>query len=271
MFASLDGRRSLVRHFEKAAPFYHGATAIQQEIAANLGAKLVGFASPNRILEIGSGTGALTEHLLRLFPESQITAIDLSKEMIGIASERLAYPANVLWLCESAEEFITKNREFDLIVSSSSFQWIENLGEFFARLMPRLSMGGTLLFSMMVKGTLAELHDMRKLVAPTKISQHDFLTEQEVQSALERSGYLVKKSEVSNFSENFANTTALLKEIRRRGFTGGKLSLGRSPLNRGELSQLIEICDRRNFANGQQVRATFKSALFEAVSAPVYR
>jgi tRNA (cmo5U34)-methyltransferase len=44
--------------------------------------------SPGRILELGCGTGILTEFVHEIFPEAEIIGIDLSREMLNIASAK---------------------------------------------------------------------------------------------------------------------------------------------------------------------------------------
>jgi len=44
--------------------------------------------NPGRILELGCGTGILTEQILERFPGAEITGIDLSPDMLRVASEK---------------------------------------------------------------------------------------------------------------------------------------------------------------------------------------
>lgn len=46
-------------------------------------------ASPSHILEVGCGTGVNLKHLGRLFPQAQLTGIDISAEMLAIARKKL--------------------------------------------------------------------------------------------------------------------------------------------------------------------------------------
>lgn len=62
--------------------FLFGRNAILDEIAA--------LARPARILEVGCGTGKNLAALARLFPQAEITGVDLSATMLDIARHKTA-------------------------------------------------------------------------------------------------------------------------------------------------------------------------------------
>ncbi len=57
--------------------FLFGRTAILREAAA--------VATPKRILEVGCGTGKNLVNLCRMFPDAEVTGVDLSEAMLGVA------------------------------------------------------------------------------------------------------------------------------------------------------------------------------------------
>ncbi len=60
-----------------------------------------------RILELGCGTGYVTEQLSNLFPKAQITAIDFAESMIAVAKTRQNVN-NVTFYCEDIEKITTR-------------------------------------------------------------------------------------------------------------------------------------------------------------------
>jgi S-adenosylmethionine-diacylgycerolhomoserine-N-methlytransferase len=62
--------------------FLFGRTAILREVAR--------VATPKRILEVGCGTGKNLVTLGRIFPQAQITGIDLSETMLDVARRKAA-------------------------------------------------------------------------------------------------------------------------------------------------------------------------------------
>lgn len=68
-----------------------------------------------RILEIGAGTGEYTQHLAAFFPESKITAIDISPKILKVAEKKCKKFSNVTFEVASAYDLPYKKNEFDLV------------------------------------------------------------------------------------------------------------------------------------------------------------
>ncbi len=83
--------------------------------------KIIPFSSSDHIsvLDIGAGTGLLTEIIIKQFPYAKITAVDISAEMIKIAKKRLQeYSAITYQVVDYTQDFPIE--KYDLIVSSLS-------------------------------------------------------------------------------------------------------------------------------------------------------
>ncbi len=74
------------------------------------------------VLEIGCGTGQLTERLAS--SGFRLTAIDLGASMIAAARQRLA-GADVSFQVTSFEDLTAVDASFDLVISSAAFHWID--------------------------------------------------------------------------------------------------------------------------------------------------
>ena len=74
------------------------------------------------VLEVGCGTGQLTESLARY--GFRLTAIDIGPSMIAAARRRLDGPA-VSFQVSSFEDFAAAEASFDLIISGTAFHWVD--------------------------------------------------------------------------------------------------------------------------------------------------
>ncbi|WP_166245586.1 methyltransferase domain-containing protein [Paenibacillus turpanensis] len=141
--------KQLVRkHFDKQAGNYEQYAEVQalmaEELANRLPRELPDHAE---ILEIGCGTGMLTRRLLRKYPNARVTAVDLSQSMLDYARKAIeelgeitsdggpAHAGKLLERVDFREADIevlahqlaaADNRNFDLIVSSAAFQWLND-------------------------------------------------------------------------------------------------------------------------------------------------
>jgi trans-aconitate 2-methyltransferase len=97
---------------------------------------------PKRIVDLGCGTGSLTEVLADLWLDADITGIDRSAEMLSHA-DALARP-NLHFLQLDIADFKPKGE--DLILSNAALHWIPNHDALILRLAKSLPAGGTLAF-----------------------------------------------------------------------------------------------------------------------------
>ena len=93
---------------------------------------------PNlKVVDLGCGTGELTRQLADALPDSDVTGLDSSSQMLEKAAP-LAGPGLRFELGDQAE--LTGN--WDLIFSNAALHWTENHKELIRRLFERLSPGG---------------------------------------------------------------------------------------------------------------------------------
>lgn len=74
------------------------------------------------VLEVGCGSGQLTERLAR--SGFRLTAIDIGPSMIAAARRRLA-GEEVSFQATSFEELDAADASFDLVISGAAFHWID--------------------------------------------------------------------------------------------------------------------------------------------------
>ncbi|OQC19674.1 MAG: Malonyl-(acyl-carrier protein) O-methyltransferase [Planctomycetes bacterium ADurb.Bin069] len=155
------------RNFSRAAGAYDAHAVHQRRIAARLSALLPDRLAPAAVLELGCGTGILTALLRERFPAASITAIDIAPGMIAHCRARRSETAS--FLVGDAESFPEADadldrpelgaapRVFDLVASSSSFQWFRDRRAALANARARLAPGGVFALAAPVEGTLGEL------------------------------------------------------------------------------------------------------------------
>ena len=93
------------------------------------------------VLDVGCGTGRVTEHLARLVPAGRVLAIDASEEMVALARERLGERAEV-WRCDVLE--LDLEEEVDVVFSTATLHWVEDHDALWPVLARALRPGGRL-------------------------------------------------------------------------------------------------------------------------------
>ncbi len=108
-----------------------------------------------RILEVGCGTGHVTELLRRANPGATLVALDLEASLLQRARTRLGRDAGVHFVAADGEAF--SGGSYDLIVSNSVFQWFARPGETMREYYRMLRPGGCLAFAILGPATFREL------------------------------------------------------------------------------------------------------------------
>jgi trans-aconitate 2-methyltransferase len=101
--------------------------------------KLVKIREGISVIDLGCGTGEITEELVHRLPGSSVVGIDSSKEMLLRAKVR-ERPGLRFKLC-SIDRI---EGEWDLIFSNSALHWMDNHNDLVTKLFSRLKIGGQL-------------------------------------------------------------------------------------------------------------------------------
>ena len=95
------------------------------------------------VLDLGCGTGRLTRSLAERLPQSDVLGIDSSAEMLA-RSESLAAREGRFNLRFELAEIQEMRGRWDLVVSNSALQWLDNHANLMPRLFTLLEPGGQL-------------------------------------------------------------------------------------------------------------------------------
>jgi len=115
----------------------------QQAWASEVLTRLEGIARDATVLDVGCGTGRVTEALLALVPQGRVLAMDASADMVALARSRLGDRAEV-W-CEDVLQ-LDLDEPVDAIVSTATLHWITDHDRLWARLAQALRPGGVFAF-----------------------------------------------------------------------------------------------------------------------------
>ena len=243
------------KNFSKGAANYD-KTATFQKFAADELAKKIFSCKPelppgSKILELGCGTGFLTRRLFTHFPETEITVTDISGQMLELCK------TNTNGIKVWKKHFVKSDFEdnvptgnYDLIVSSLSFQWVLNLRRLAERMKIMLAPGGIVFFSMLVEPTFGTL---RKSFSDLNIPYPGprFLTESDIEKTFMIFNDNIFGSDLHR--EYYPSTIAFLKHLNSIG--SGNATGETMPV--GTLRKVIDYHSRKNFVSGK-VRADYK-------------
>lgn len=150
-------KQAIARRFGRAAADYDRFAPVQRLAAERLAQRILSAGLPQhpRILEIGCGTGLLTECLAARLPQADWTITDFSADMLRRCRSRLPPPSP-----GSSRHFIAMDAEapavgagFDLICAGLVMQWFEDRRTALRGLAGLLNAGGLLAVSTLCAGS----------------------------------------------------------------------------------------------------------------------
>ncbi len=119
---------------------------------------------PQSILDVGCGTGKVTENVLKHnFSRSQIIGIDPSKENIAMAkTEHRGSEPEIEYRTARIEQYAPEQEydQYDLIFSNSAMHWVDEQDRAYENMRRLISEDGLLAVHQGAKGTYQELHQI---------------------------------------------------------------------------------------------------------------
>lgn len=150
--------RHVAARFGAAARHYDNHASIQRIAAERLAGDIARLNLPARprVLEIGCGTGLLTQALARRLGAADWTITDISPAMLAESQRGPALPGAARYQVLDGEHPGALSGPYDLICSSLAVQWFGDLNAGLARLAALLAPGGYLAVATLARGTFAE-------------------------------------------------------------------------------------------------------------------
>lgn len=155
-------KRKIRQRFARAAATYDRQAMVQQGVAARLLRLLDRHMGepPRRVLEIGCSTGILTAGLTRQYPGIiDLYANDLVPQFKPLIAQRVPLQMHLEFLAGDIESIALPD-DLDLVISSSTFHWLADLPALLNRLHGRMTLNGTLCFSIYGAENLRELREI---------------------------------------------------------------------------------------------------------------
>jgi len=255
--------RALVKKsFDCHANQYDALAQVQQKVTDRFAEMLQGsLTSPASLLDIGAGTGRLLEKVSRMSPDTDLVGIDLAFGMTKVARHRLEQCGRAAFICSDAENLPFCEDSFDIVVSTSTYQWISPLEKAFAEVYRVLKPGSSFSFALFGEKTLFELRDSyRRAVVETgrhaADRTHRFATAEEVIASMTTAGFSGCSVHEEMEREIHSDVPALLRSLK--GIGAGNASRNRDDglSGRSAMLRMMELY-RENYGRPGGVQATY--------------
>jgi malonyl-CoA O-methyltransferase len=212
-------RARVRRNFARAAASYERHDALQRQVQEELLGRLDFYLqAPERIVDVGAGTGRGSALLKKRYPKAQVIAVDLAQPMLHAARRHQGLLRPFQRVCAEATALPLPDRSVDVLHSNLCFQWIDDLSALFGECMRVLKPGGLLAFSTFGPDTLKELR-----AAWASVDQRShvsrFLDMHDVGDAMLNAGLRDPVLDVDRYLLTYSEPRAVLKELKGLGAT----------------------------------------------------
>ncbi len=217
--------------FNSHANTYDEYTNVQKKVASNLLAKLKikGKRSRN-IYEIGCGTGYLSQALLNTFEPDNLYLNDICPNMLSLTKlkfdgMRKESTTRIHFIEADIEDEAARtllNNKYDLICSSSVFQWIKTLEQVFIKINNALMQDGLFSFAFFIDKTFTELNTAfcdvyKNLNMEYENPLLDFYKKDYVLRALKKSGFRVENFKTVEHLCYYNSPLEFMKTLKQVG------------------------------------------------------
>jgi len=204
--------------FNAAAEDYDAYSSLQQTVTERL---IEAFETikiePEKILDLGTGTGRGSKLLKKQFKKAKVYQADLSLEMLKESRKQSSrFFSKNYFLCANASSVPLSDNSLDLVFSSLMLQWCNDLESVFAEVMRILKPGGLFIFTSFGPDTLSELRESwRKVDGDVHVNA--FVDMHDIGDSLIRNGMDAPVLSVEHMIVSYDECKQLMKELKKIG------------------------------------------------------
>lgn len=232
------------QHFERAADSYDASAVLQQEIAKRLAQRLDYIKlQPQCTLDIGCGTGYVTQDLLKRYPKAKVIALDIALNMISQTKKIGRWFRKPQLVCADAEQLPLMADSIDLIVSNLMLHWSNDLEKAFIGFESVLAPNGLLLFTTFGPDTLKEMRESWSSVDDQPHTSN-FVDMHEIGDALLKAGFINPVTDMESITMTYSTVRQLMKDIKNIGFTNTAIDRGKGLMGKEKLESFERAYDQ---------------------------
>ena len=204
-------------HFDRIAAVYDGHAALEQEVCRRLAERtMYQQREPERILDLGCGTGAGAAALKKRYSGALVAGLDIAPAMLARARRRGRMLKPVRAVCADIGELPVTTRSVDLVFSSMAAFWSRDPEAFFAEVRRVLRPGGMFLFSTLGRDSLSQLRTAWAEV-DTSVEVPSFPDIMEIGDALAAAGFAEPTLDSDFITLEYPSVAALCGELEATG------------------------------------------------------
>ncbi|MDH5183136.1 MAG: malonyl-ACP O-methyltransferase BioC [Gammaproteobacteria bacterium] len=223
-------KRLIKASFDLSAARYDEVAVLQREVAKRLIERLdyIRF-TPKLILDIGAGTGGNSKELMQVYPKAKVISADLSTGMLDYAKRHASHwkrwSGRQRFIAADMEQLPFADASVDMVFSSLTLQWCQDLEQVFHECRRVLKPGGMMMYSTLGPDTLKELRQSWQQ-ADGYVHVNAFMDMHDVGDAMVRAQLAEPVMDVETYTLTYEDVNQLMRELKILG--AHNINAGRS-------------------------------------------
>lgn len=197
--------------FKKSIKTYNDNASVQKKMAKTL-SEIIGNGKFDNILELGCGTGFLTEETVKNREYKNYYAVDFVEDCKGYLSD---ISTDIKFICDDLENIDISKYKPNLVISNAAIQWLDDVPAFINKVMSEMEPEGTFAFTIFGKDNFKELGEISPQYLPLK-----YYSVEEIKNILKNYPKKVIKEE--KIKLKFNSPKDVLHHIKDTGVNGVK-------------------------------------------------
>lgn len=244
--------------FGNASNTYDRVAQLQRDV----GQALLTFFLPKNltgtVVDIGCGTGFLTQTLFPYCENAQLIALDLALPMLQTTRVKMGDRIN--YICGDAENLPFAKNSIDTLLSNVALQWCQPIDGALNELHQALKADGTLIFSTFGSKTLCELKNAWANVDDFP-HVNAFYNVSQLEKALQQAGFNNFEIKVEQYLPCYESVLDLMRELKHIGAHNVNSARRKHLTTKTALQMMIE---NYPLTESSEIVATFEVIFVEA-------
>lgn len=228
--------------FSRAAGVYDRIAEFQHTVASLLLERLDFMRiDPERIVDLGAGTGRAAAVLEKRYAKARVIELDLAHGMLRTGRPRgwRRWLTRRAAVCADAERLPLASASIDLCFSSLMIQWCNDPAAVFDEVYRVLRPGGLFIFSTLGPDTLRELRESWAAV-DSEVHVNDFIDMHDLGDGLVHAGLADPVMEVERFTLTYQDGYALMRDLKELGAGNAHVARRRTLTGKARLRRMLE-------------------------------
>ncbi|KGI76631.1 malonyl-ACP O-methyltransferase BioC [Oleiagrimonas soli] len=260
-------RAHVRRAFGRAATTYEQHDVLQREVLDALHDRLDFYLqAPQRVLDLGAGTGRGSALLKQRYPKADVIALDLAVPMLQQAARHSRWRRRFARVAGEATQLPLADHSIDLLHSNLCIQWCDDLAALFAEFVRVLKPGGFMAVTTFGPDTLREL---RAAWAETDQQSHvgRFLDMHDLGDAMINAGLRDPVLDVDRYTLTYAEPADLARDLKGLGATHADSARPRGLTGKARWKRMLDHYEAMRDADGR-IPATWEVVTAHAWGPP---